>query len=239
MFMELPDTIILAGGLGTRLRDAVRDIPKSMAPINGKPFLDYQLQFIKAAGFKRVIISTGYLGEQIREYFGNSYRELEIQYSHETEPLGTGGAIKKAFSLVQTPHALVLNGDTMFRIDPDLFFQRHIEKLADVSIALRMVDNASRYGQVKCNSDNQIIAFSEKSAKAEPGIINGGIYLISSRYFRACLLPDKFSFEKDFLEQQINASAIYGQVFNDYFLDIGIPEDYQRAQNEIGTSENR
>jgi D-glycero-alpha-D-manno-heptose 1-phosphate guanylyltransferase len=234
MFMKLPDVIVLAGGLGTRLREAVKDIPKSMAPINGRPFLEYQLRALHAAGLERIIISTGYLGGQIQDYFGDSFRNMEIIYSHEHEPLGTGGAVKLAFGQVRTPYALVLNGDTLFKINLDLFFQRTVEKLADVSIALRTVEDASRYGLVKCNAVGQVIAFNEKSSAQQPGLINGGIYLIASRYFRRHELPDCFSLEKDFFGTRYNQDYFFGQVFNDYFLDIGIPKDYLRAQHEIG-----
>ncbi|MDY0104548.1 MAG: nucleotidyltransferase family protein [Lentimicrobium sp.] len=234
MFLKLPDVIILAGGLGTRLREAVKDIPKSMAPINGRPFLEYQLRALQAAGLERVIISTGFLGEQIQHYFGSSYRNMEIIYSHEHEPLGTGGAVKLAFNHVQTPYALILNGDTLFKIDLDLFFQRSIEKLADVSIALRKVEDVSRYGSVECNNEGQIISFNEKKSIQQPGLINGGIYLIASRYFRRNVLAETFSLEKDFFGIRYKQDYFLGQVFSDYFLDIGIPSDYLKAQHEIG-----
>ncbi len=238
MFMKLPDVVILAGGLGTRLREAVKDIPKSMAPINGRPFLEYQLRALQAAGLEKVIVSTGYLGEQVQDYFGNSFRNMEIVYSHEHEPLGTGGAVKLAFEQVKTPYALILNGDTLFKINLDLFFQRTILKLADVAIALRAVEDASRYGSVECNTEGQIVSFNEKSSVQQPGLINGGIYLIASRYFRKNDFPETFSLEKDFFGTHYKQDYFLGQVFNDYFLDIGIPEDYLRAQHEIGGSKH-
>lgn len=239
MFIKLPDVIILAGGLGTRLRGEVKDTPKSMAPINGRPFLEYQLRQIQAAGMKRVILSTGYLGEQVQAYFGDRFMDMDILYSHEKEPLGTGGAVKLAFSQVKTPYAMIFNGDTMFRINPDLFFQRTIENLANVSIALRQVDDASRYGSVECDDEGRILSFNEKSNTKKPGLINGGIYLISSRYFRKFDLPEVFSLEKDFFAPQVREGYFTGQVFDNYFLDIGIPEDYQRAQDDFGKFENR
>ena len=237
MFIKLPDVIILAGGLGTRLRGEVKDAPKAMAPVNGRPFLEYQLKQIHAAGLKRVILSTGYLGEQVQAYFGDRFMDMEILYSHEKEPLGTGGAIKLAFSLVKTPYALIFNGDTMFRINLDLFFQRTIEKLADVSLALRFVEDASRYGSVECDAEGRILSFNEKTNIRQPGLINGGIYLIASRYFRQFEFPEVFSLEKEFFGTQVSEGYFSGQVFDNYFLDIGIPEDYQRAQHEIGRSE--
>ena len=239
MFIKLPDVIILAGGLGTRLRGEVKDAPKSMAPVNGRPFLEYQLQQIHAAGLKRVILSTGYLGEQVQAYFGNRFMDMDILYSHEKEPLGTGGAIKLAFSQVKTPYAMIFNGDTLFRINIDMFFQRTIEKLANVSIALRFVEDASRYGSVECDVEGRILSFNEKTNTRKSGLINGGIYLIASRYFRQFDLPEVFSLEKDFFGPQVKEGYFSGQVFDNYFLDIGIPEDYQRAQHEIGRSEHR
>ncbi|MBW6489822.1 MAG: nucleotidyltransferase family protein [Lentimicrobium sp.] len=239
MFIELPDVIILAGGMGTRLSGTVKNIPKSMAPVNGKPFLDYLLRQIHDAGLTRAIISTGYLGAQIRDFFGHKYNDVEIIYSHEDVPLGTGGAVKKAFKLVQTPYALIINGDTFFRIDLDLFFQRNVEKLADVTIALRYVNDASRYGCVSVTNEGNILAFDEKNQDTGTGLINGGIYLISSRFFRSIPMPDVFSLEKDFFMKQVQKSNFFGQIFNDYFLDIGIPEHYERAQHEIGESENK
>ena len=149
MFIAYPDIIILAGGLGTRLNQTVPDTPKPMAPVNGKPFLQYLLNHINEAGFRRVILSTGYLSEKIESYFNIRYKDLELLYSVEDEPLGTGGAVQLAFAQVQTPHFMVMNGDTFFRINLDLLFQKHIEQLADVTMALRQVEDASRYGSVK------------------------------------------------------------------------------------------
>lgn len=239
MFMDYPDIIILAGGLGTRLRDSVNNLPKSMASVCGRPFLEYQLDYLNRFGFRKVILSTGYLSNSIENYFGSGYKKLKIIYSVESEPLGTGGAVKLAFSKVVTPHSLILNGDTLFRINLDYFFQQHIEDLARVSVALRYVDDASRYGIVECNSSGGITAFREKSPEIAPGLINGGIYLIKSGYFRMLGLPDKFSLEKDFFQKKADPDLFKAQVFNDYFLDIGIPADYDRAQTEFNAFKDR
>ncbi|KAF0195673.1 MAG: D-glycero-alpha-D-manno-heptose 1-phosphate guanylyltransferase [Bacteroidetes bacterium] len=237
--MEFPDIIILAGGLGTRLRETVQDIPKAMAPVNGRPFLEYQLDFISHFGFKRVILSTGYLSSSIENHFGNSYRNLELVYSFETEPLGTGGAVKLSFEKVKTPHALILNGDTLFRINLDKFFQKHIEDLSKVSIALRHLPDASRYGMVECNHQGSVVAFKEKSDESMPGLINGGIYLIRTKYFRSLALPDKFSLEKELFSKMLDPEIYKAQIFNEYFLDIGIPDDYYRAQTEFHEFKDR
>lgn len=238
MFMAYPDIIILAGGLGTRLNQTVPDTPKPMAPINGKPFLQYLLNHINAAGFRRVILSTGYMSGKIESYFNNGYKDLELLYSVEDEPLGTGGAVQLAFSKVQTPHFMVMNGDTFFRINLDLLFQKHIEQLADVTMALRRVEDASRYGSVEFDRNHRILKFTEKSEVPKPGYINGGIYVISSRFFKAQAMSGKFSLERGLFERKLNSGNIYGLIFNDYFLDIGIPADYHRAQTEFHAFEH-
>lgn len=238
MFIAYPDIIILAGGLGTRLNQTVPDTPKPMAPVNGKPFLQYLLNHINEAGFRRVILSTGYLSEKIESYFNIRYKDLELLYSVEDEPLGTGGAVQLAFAQVQTPHFMVMNGDTFFRINLDLLFQKHIEQLADVTMALRQVEDASRYGSVKFDLNNRILGFTEKSEVPEPGYINGGIYVISSRFFKAQAMPGKFSLERDLFESKLDSGNTFGLIFNDYFLDIGIPADYHRAQTEFHALED-
>lgn len=233
MFISLPDIIILAGGSGSRLREAVPDLPKPMAPINNKPFLKYQLDFINSLGFKRVIFSTGYMGHVIESFFGNNYKDLDLAYAAEPHPMGTGGAIKFAFTQVKSPHFMVLNGDTMFSIDLDNFFQKHVEELAPVSVALRKVSDASRYGTVKLNKEGVITDFSEKQAQSGESLINGGIYLFASRFFKKLELPEVFSAEKDLFPELVRNEQLYGQAFDAYFIDIGIPEDYNRAQHEF------
>lgn len=233
MFMLFPDIIILAGGLGTRLKEQVSDRPKAMASVNGKPFLEYLLNYISKAGFQKVILSTGYLGKSIEDYFKDRYRSIDIEYALEKEPLGTGGAIRLAAKKVTTPYFIVLNGDTMFRIDLQRFFEDHVEKLAEITIALRKVEDASRYGQVEMNEAGIITSFHEKSSKSEAGLINGGIYILKTKYFKKFQHPDKFSFEKDWMQKNVQSGDFLGQVYDDYFLDIGIPEDYKRAQTEF------
>lgn len=233
MFMQFPDIIILAGGLGTRLKEQVNDRPKAMASVNGKPFIEYLLNYISKAGFQKVILSTGYLSKSIEDYFKDKYKTIDIEYAIEKEPLGTGGAIRLAAKKVTTPYFIVMNGDTMFRIDLQRFFEVHVEKLAQMTIALRNVDDASRYGQVEMNDSGIITSFREKSSQSIPGLINGGIYIIKTKYFKSFNHPEKFSFEKDWMQKNVQSGDFLGQVFDEYFIDIGIPEDYKRAQSEF------
>ena len=228
----IKEAIILAGGLGTRLRGVIRGIPKPMAPIGEKPFLAFLLDYLNFNGIKKIIISVGYKKEAIINYFGNSYKNSEIIYSEEHTPLGTGGAILKAFKLVEGDESFVLNGDTLFKIKLKDLYEFHKQKKADISIALKDNDfKRKRYGNVLLSKEGRIIGFEEK--RGGSAFINGGIYLLKGEVFENSNFSERFSFEKDFLEKKISEFRIFGKVFNDYFIDIGIPKDYERAKREI------
>jgi len=233
------EAIILAGGFGTRLQHIVNDVPKPMAPINDKPFLTILLNKLAIAGIKHVVLSTGYKHENIASYFGNKYKSLDITYSQETTPLFTGGAITLALSKINSENVFVLNGDTFFDIDFAAFQKFHFQKQTNLSIALRPVENIERYGAVKIDEQQKITGFSEKGANHGKGIINGGIYLINRKLFDHCSLMDKFSFEKEILEKEFMKQPFYGMEFNAYFIDIGIPEDYFKAQRHFELLENK
>lgn len=229
----MKEAIILAGGYGTRLQSVIKDIPKPMAPIKGRPFLTYLLDNLAAENFNHIILSTGYLHEKIENFFGNHYKEMKISYAHEKEPLGTGGAIQYALSFCKSPNVIVLNGDTLFKVNLSQFIQFHKDKNTLLSIVLRNVEDVSRYGSVSINNKNQIIDFSEKQKNLGEGYINGGIYILQKELFNRYPQPQKFSFEKDILEKLYTQELFYGWVSKDYFLDIGIPEDYARALIEL------
>lgn len=230
------EAIILAGGFGTRLRDTIGDIPKPMADINGRPFLEYLLEYLEQYLFNRVILAVGYRKEMIMSYFGDNFKGMSISYSVEDEPLGTGGAIKKAMELAKTPLVFVFNGDTMFRVDIRKMTDFHRARESKFTLALREVMDCTRYGSVELEWDRSIIRFREKGdfeGFDTKGFINGGIYLINKTWFEGLKLPDKFSFEKDFLEPTVQSSKVYGMVCRQYFIDIGIPDDYERAKFEF------
>ena len=228
----LREAIILAGGFGTRLSHVVSDVPKPMAPVYGKPFLTYLLDRLIDAGIRRVILATGYKHECIESYFGPSYRGTEIVYSQETTPLFTGGAIRKAAEQIQSEDFVVLNGDTLFDIDFAKLYDFHTKHHAKLSIALRQVADTSRYGSVTCTNDH-IVSFSEKAESVGAGDINGGIYMINRSWLLNQDLPSKFSFEKELMQPMAGDPSFYGLSFNTYFIDIGVPEDYYRAQEEF------
>lgn len=229
----IKEAIILAGGLGTRLSSLIKDLPKCMAPVNGKPFLDYQLGYLDVFGIDRVIISVGYLSNVVIDHYGNQFRNMKIDYAIETEPMGTGGGLKIAMEMAEEPLVFVLNGDTFYHIDYMKFLDIHRAKEAKLSMVLREVDNVSRYGCIERNDDRRITAFKEKNQTTGKGLINGGVYIINKKFFLGQGLPDKFSLEKDFFEKIYQTEKIYGILCKQYFIDIGVPEDYEKAQDDF------
>ena len=222
----------MAGGFGTRLSHVLGNVPKPMAPVYGKPFLSYVLDRLIDAGVKRIVLATGYKHEVIEAWFGNRYRDAEIVYSQEKTPLMTGGAIRLAAGMLQSEDFVVLNGDTLFDIDFQTLFDFHTTHKANLSVALRQVEDTSRYGSVSC-SDGRIVAFCEKADSHGAGDINGGIYAVHRKWLLGLSLPETFSFEKELMQPLAGEEGFYGLSFGDYFIDIGVPEDYWRAQKEF------
>lgn len=227
------EAIILAGGLGTRLRSVVADIPKCMAPVAGRPFLHYVITYLEKQGVDKFIFSVGYKSEMIIDYVKSQHAILNSHFSIEEEPLGTGGAVKLACRLVSDKDVLVLNGDTIFNIDTKRLAAFHKTCKADCTLSLKLMQNFDRYGVVELNSDQAITGFKEKKPY-KTGFINGGVYALNRNKFMQEELPQKFSFEKDYLETYFSKRKMFGLVQDEYFIDIGIPEDYERAQRELG-----
>ncbi|HED6632453.1 TPA: nucleotidyltransferase family protein [Campylobacter coli] len=217
--------IVLAGGLGTRLRSIVHDLPKPMAPINGKPFLAFVLEYLKKQGITEIILSVSYKHELIQEYFKDEFHGVKIYYNIEKELLGTGGAIKDALKFVKN-EVYVLNGDTFFDID--------LKKLAlnnsKICMALKQMQNFDRYGTVNVDEKGFVTSFEEKIFKKQ-GLINGGVYLLKKDIFCKFELEEKFSFE-EFLQKNYKFLKIKVKIFRDYFIDIGIPQDYIKFINK-------
>ncbi len=223
--------IILAGGFGTRLQAVIKDVPKPLADISGKPFLAYLLQNLQNYGVKNVVLSVGYLQEKIVEYFGNSYLGITISYAREDSPLGTGGAIVNSLKFIDKSRpCLVINGDTFLQVDYKKLLQAHQK---DLTIVLRKMDDCSRYGRVEVDQNSLITAFKEKSETKTSGFINGGIYVLNPEIFEKFSLPQSFSFENDFLTKHLEQLDPHGFAADEYFIDIGIPDDYKKAQIEL------
>jgi len=225
------EAIILAGGLGTRLRTIVNDVPKCMAPIHGIPFINFIISYLINEGVTRFILSLGYKSDVVIDYVSKTFKGTDISYVIEDNPLGTGGAIQLACNKVKGSNVLVLNGDTLFNIDIKSFLAFHQSKNADFSAALKEMKDFSRYGSVELAADGSLQAFNEKQF-CEKGLINGGIYALKVKSLLDEKLPEAFSFEKDFLEKNIGTKQFYGLPCDYYFIDIGIPEDYTRFIND-------
>jgi D,D-heptose 1,7-bisphosphate phosphatase len=223
--------IILAGGFGTRLQSVVKDVPKPLADISGKPFLAYLLQNLQNQGIKKIVLSVGYLQEKIIQYFGDSYLGMDVSYAKEDKPLGTGGAIANSLQFIdKSKPCLVMNGDTFLQVDYQKLLRSHKNNL---TMVLRQMDDCSRYGKVVFDQNLFITAFEEKSAIKTAGFINGGVYVLDPKLFENFLLPKNFSFENDFLAKNLDEIKPQAFTVNDYFIDIGIPDDYKKAQNEL------
>ena len=223
--------VVLAGGLGTRLRSEVGETPKVMAPVAGRPFLEYVLAELDRQGFRHVILAVGYKKEVVIAHFGSSFRGLSLDYSEEQQLLGTGGGVRKALSLANTGLCFVLNGDTWVELDYVDMWRAHLEHSARLSIAVRAVSDVSRFGAVEIEN-GRLIRFLEKGREG-PGFINAGVYLLSTDVLESHVLPETFSLERDFLVPNMVTLAPFAFPVAGDFIDIGIPEDYQRAQREL------
>jgi D-glycero-alpha-D-manno-heptose 1-phosphate guanylyltransferase len=233
--------IILAGGMGTRLQTVVSNVPKCMAPIAGQPFLYYLLKNLETAGFRHILLSLGYKHEWVEEWITTAYRSsLKISFIVENEPLGTGGAVKLALSQAEEEAVFVLNGDTFLQVDYRKMLEWHTllgiagltrnKLLPLATLALKEMVDFDRYGIVETNVDSRISCFKEKRP-CRQGLINGGVYLINRDALTE--FPEKFSLEKDFFEKTVASERLLAFPTQGYFIDIGIPEDYRRAQNDF------
>lgn len=220
--------IILAGGRGTRLRSVVHDIPKPMALVNDRPFLTYILDNLSKQNFENVILSVGFKKNYIKSYFGFKYKNLNIEYSEESSPLGTGGALKKAMLKIPTD-CFIFNGDTYLELDFGDFKVKTIKNNSNFGIALSEVENEDRYGECLIDDLGLIRKFNEKKFISK-GLINAGVYYLANKESLRFPLENKFSFENDILVKLVNSERVFGYAKTTNFIDIGIPADYQRAK---------
>ncbi len=225
------EAIVLAGGLGTRLASKLDGIPKAMAPVAGRPFLEILLNQLKHAGCTRVLLSVGHLHDVIQVHFGEGFCGMPLDYAVEDVPLGTGGAIRKALSQAAEENVLVVNGDTFLEADYAAMLRFHAGEHAALTLAVTRQPDIARYGGVVVEG-NRIVGFEEKG-RSGPGLINAGAYVVSRNLQWPETLPKKFSFEADFLAPQIGRIAVAAYNVDGFFLDIGIPEDLDRAQSAL------
>lgn len=225
------EAVILAGGLGTRLRAAVPDLPKPMAPVAGRPFLEHLMDYWIGQGVSRFILSIGYLRELIQGHFGDAYRGVPVAYAVEETPLGTGGGVLLGLAQAQGETVLVANGDTFFGVDLREMQQRHQDCGGSLTMALRRIPHNDRYGTVVLSEQGRIERF-EANPTGGPGIINGGVYLMQrSALLDLGWLPGaKVALEQDLFPALLaRDKTMCGLVSDGPFIDIGVPDDYYRA----------
>ena len=221
--------LILAGGLGTRLRSVVSDRPKVLAEVAGRPFITYLLDRLDQSGFRSVTLLTGYKGEMVEQQLGLTYQSIHLGYSVEATPLGTGGAIRAAARVIPCDQLLVLNGDTYFDVDYQDFLEQAL--LGSDLIACRQVVDVGRYGAIRMDDTGRVTALAEKEVSG-PGLINGGIYLLN-RDAIASWQEEVFSIETDYFPKALMDRRLYGKSSNGGFIDIGVPEDLGRASEVL------
>ncbi len=227
------DVLILAGGFGKRLRSVVFDRPKPMAIVRGKPFLEYLILQVRAQGFRRIILSTGYLGNLIQDYFADGHQwGIEIVYSQEPKTLGTGGAVKFAEPLMQSNPVLVMNGDSLVDVNLRSFLEFHFQYQAKLSLVLTKVEDARRYGTVLTDNDGRVICFAEKSEEPVSNQINAGVYLLDRDAIWDISPTQNLSLEYDVFPNYCGKN-FYGMSGMFDFWDIGQPESYAEAEQFI------
>jgi D-glycero-alpha-D-manno-heptose 1-phosphate guanylyltransferase len=224
--------LVLAGGLGTRLRERVADVPKPMAPVAGRPFLEYVLDELIRNDVPRAVLSIGHLGEAIVAHFGTSYGPMAIEYSREDRPLGTGGAIRRAVPLLAGDAVLVLNGDTSVPFDVDDLLDARVRHRTDLVLTVCGVPNVGRYGAIRAGGGT-VSALVEKGTSG-PGLINCGVYLVAGRLLgRVAAGPEVFSFERDVMHPWVADHGAACVATAGPFIDIGVPADYDLAADVL------
>jgi len=224
--------VILAGGRGTRLKEVLPDRPKAIAPVSGRPFLYYQLAFLARQGFTDIVLCVGYLHEQIRDYFQDgSSLGVRLTYSVENEPLGTAGALKHAQHLLDETF-LVLNGDTYLSVNLEDVINYHAQGPQVATLTLVYAEDAGQYGKVTINQSGYITVFAEKSVPG-PGLINAGLYLFDPSVLECIPAGHAASLERETLPLLVEKRLLRGYVVEGYYVDIGTPETYLRAQREL------
>jgi len=225
--------VILAGGLGTRLRPVVESAPKALAKVGGRPFLEYLLAQLRANGFNRALICAGFMADAIERHLGDGRRwGIELEYSVESEPRGTAGALKLAAPKLAGDRWLLMNGDSLFDIPLQELVDAHARRPSLVTIGLARVADAQRYGHVTLAPDGLIAAFAEKTDTHVPGLINSGLYIIERPLLELIPADRPVSLEREVIPGLVGRD-VRGQPFDGYFIDIGVPEDYDRAQRDV------
>ncbi|MCA9406330.1 MAG: nucleotidyltransferase family protein [Candidatus Omnitrophica bacterium] len=227
--LESIDIVILSGGLGTRLKEEIGDEQKVMAEINGRPFLDFHINWLKNQGAERIILCTGYKAGFVEDYYRKNDFGIVIDFSREEQPLGTGGAIVNAAEIINSDPFIVLNGDSFCPVNLYALLKYHKDKKAVASVVVTSGMKGQDYGQLIINEDEKVAEFAEKTAQKEGGYVNAGVYCFSHKIFDAIGTKGKSSLENDWFPKLID-QPFYAFTLNSKFFDIGTPERYKQAQ---------
>lgn len=226
------DGVILCGGLGKRLQSVVSDVPKVMAPVDGRPFLDFIIEYLKAQSLARIVLCTGYKADVVENHYSDRDFGLTIDFSMENEPLGTGGALKNARKMISSNPFFVLNGDSFLSADFQAFLDFHIEKNSAASLLVSQVRSSKDFGSLKLDKDGQIIDFHEKTEGPASHLVNAGIYCFDQSVFSLMPQEKKFSIENDFFPKLIG-NQFYGHFVDQEFMDIGTPQRYESLKRKM------
>jgi len=222
-------TVILAGGLGTRLRSVVPGRPKVLANILDRPFLAFLLDQLLSADIRDVVLCTGYMADDVYEEIGNAYKSLKLIYSKENFPFGTGGALRFALPHLNSDPVLIMNGDSFVNIDLTVYLDWFFKKNCQASLLLTNVSDTSRYGKVVVAEDDLLLAFEEKGLNSGPGWINAGIYIMKKSLIATIPAGIPFSLEREFFPKLVN-KGLYGFRCDGKFIDIGTPDAFAMAE---------
>jgi D-glycero-alpha-D-manno-heptose 1-phosphate guanylyltransferase len=239
--MDFPTVLILAGGLGERLRSTYSAGPKSLAPVGRRPFLDYLLEWLRGEGAQEIILCVGFKRSLIQRYVGSGRKwGLRVRYSIEKKLLGTAGAVKKGGKILGGTSMFVLNGDTFLDVNLRKMSAFHRAQKGWVTLAVARVADVSRFGTLRLDAHGRITTFSEKSASCANGTssrlnwsINGGVYLIEKKVLKSIPSHRQVSLEKEVFPRLLLKRVLFGFATDGYFLDIGVPNDFRRAQSEL------
>jgi NDP-sugar pyrophosphorylase family protein len=223
------DVVLLCGGKGERLNSVLAGMPKPLAAINGRPFLDILIDYLRGLGFRRFILCIGYRADLIKQHYEQKKESLGIIFSEENKPLGTAGAVKNAQSHIKSDPFLVMNGDSICRADLNKFIDFHISKKAAICALLVKAKQGQDYGAVKLDNKAQVTSFDEKITAGPERFINTGIYLLSAEVLDFIPEGKKFSFEYDLFPKLIY-KRFFGLTTDAMLIDIGTPERYERAK---------
>lgn len=227
--------MILAGGLGIRLRSVFSDRPKVLAEILGQPFLTYLLEQLLRAGAREVILCTGYMADRVQEIYGDTYKSLHLLYSQEDGPLDTGGALRLALPLLKSDPVLIMNGDSYIHVDLNSYVEWFLRMDRIASLVLTRVSDTGRYGIVKVKKDGGVLAFEEKGVARGTGWINAGVYLVKTSLLSSIPQGKAFSLEREFFPSLVG-KGLFGYQCKGKFIDIGTPESYRTAENFFSDS---